>query len=338
MRKYLIWAGVAALIAVGLWAFFALGRSQTVSVAKVSRGPAVEAIYATGVVEPEIWAKVSPTLSGRLVEILARDGKTVKKGEILARLDDREAKAKIAELDARISYWREEQARQASLVQRGAASRESFEKSQSEFLAAEASLAQARQRMADLALLSPMDGTVLRQDGEIGEVVDKLQVLFWIGQQRPLRIKADVDEEDIPRVAQGQRALIKADAFPGRPLEAKVLEITPKGDPTSKSYRVWLSLPDETPVMIGMTTEINIVVREVPNVLLVPAAAVTQDGIFVVDGGRARLMQVKLGVRGKSAVEIVSGLSEGQQVVVDPASTLKDGQNIRLAPSPAPAK
>ena len=338
MRKYLIWAGVAAVIAAGLWAFFALGRSQTVSVAKVSRGPAVEAIYATGVVEPEIWAKVSPTLSGRLVEILARDGKTVKKGDILARLDDREAKAKIAELDARISYWREEQARQASLVQRGIASRESFEKSQSEFLAAEASLAQARQRLADLALASPLDGTVLRQDGEIGEVVDKLQVLFWIGQQRPLRIKADVDEEDIPRVARGQRALVKADAFPGRPLEAKVLEITPKGDPTSKSYRVWLSLPDDTPVMIGMTTEINIVVREASNVLLVPAAALTQDGVFVVDGGRARLRQVTLGVRGKSAVEIVSGLGEGQVVVVDPPSTLKDGQTVRLAASAAPAK
>lgn len=338
MRKYLIWAGVAALIAAGLWAFFALGRSQTVTAAKVSRGPAVEAIYATGVVEPEIWAKVSPTLSGRLVEILARDGKPVKKGDILARLDDREAKAKIAELDARINYWREEQARQASLVQRGVASRESFERSQSEYLAAEAALAQARQRLADLALTSPMDGTVLRQDGEIGEVVDKLQVLFWIGRQRPLRINADVDEEDIPRVAQGQRALIKADAFPGRPLEAKVLEITPKGDPTSKSYRVWLSLPDETPVMIGMTTEINIVVREVPNVLLVPAAAVTQDGIFVIDGGRARLKQVTLGVRGKSAVEVVSGLSEGQLVVVDPPSTLKDGQSVRLAPSPASAK
>jgi len=265
---------------------------------------------------------------GRLIEILVRDGNAVKKGDVLARLDDRESKAKLAELDARINYWREEQARQASLVQRGVASRESFERSQSEYLAAEASLAQARQRLADLTLTSPLDGTVLRQDGEIGEVVDKLQILFWIGRQRPLRIKADVDEEDIPRIAAGQRALIKADAFPSRPLEAKVSEITPKGDPTSKSYRVWLSLPDETPVMIGMTTELNIIVREVPNVLLVPSSAVTPAGVLVIDNGRVRLAAVKIGARGKNAVEIISGVKEGELVVVDPPSTLKDGQRV----------
>ena len=86
-----------------------------------------------------------------------------------------------------------------------------------------------------------------------------------------------MDEEDIPLVTVGQPVLIKADAFPGRILDGTVAEITPKGDPVNKSYRVRIGLPPDTPLMIGMTVESNIVVRREDAALLVPQAA-SRDG------------------------------------------------------------
>jgi multidrug efflux pump subunit AcrA (membrane-fusion protein) len=86
-----------------------------------------------------------------------------------------------------------------------------------------------------------------------------------------------VDEEDIAQVRPGQEVLIRADALAGQTFRGQVLAVTPKGDPVARSYRVRISLPADTPLMIGMTTETNIVLRRSDNALLVSVGAVQQD-------------------------------------------------------------
>lgn len=332
MKRIWIGAIVALTLVGGALLWWRFGNGDRVETAVIGRGPAVQAVYATGVVEPVFWAKVSPTISGRLAEIAVRDTMPVKKGDVLARLDEGEARARLAEMEARQGYWRDELARQRTLSERGIASREVFDRAQTEYLAAQALYLATRQRLADLTLLAPMDGMVLRQDGEIGEVVDKQQVLFWIGQPKPLRAVIDVDEEDIPLVAVGQQALVKADAFPEAAVEGKVAEITPKGDPTNKSYRVRVALPDDNRFHIGMTVEANIVVRQVADAVLLPLEALRGESVFVVADGRAALRAVKTGIRGRDKIEIRDGLRAGDTVVLNPPATLKDGARLRLRP------
>lgn len=303
-----------------------------VETAVIGRGTAVAAVYATGVVEPVYWAKVSSTVAGRLAEIAVRDNMPVKRGEVLARLDEGEARARLAEMEARLTYWRDELARQRTLSERGIASREAFDRAQSEYLAVQAAVLAARQRLSDLTLTAPMDGMVLRQDGEIGEVVDKQQILFWVGQPKPLRAVIDVDEEDIPSVALGQLALVKADAFPQDTVRGLIAEITPKGDPTNKSYRVRVALPDDSHFHIGMTIEANVVVRQVEEAVLVPVEALRGEKVFVVIDGRAALRAIKLGVRGRDKVEVRQGLQAGDTVVLSPPAELRDGARLRPRP------
>jgi len=267
---------LAAAVAGGL---YALGwrPPPAVAVAAVTRGVAVHAVYATGQVEPVSWAKVSPLVKGRLVETCFCEGDLVRIGGRLARLDDREAEAALNEQLAREQFLRDEVARQATLLERRVTSVQNYERAVSEQTQAKAAVAAARQRLENLTLRSPIDGVVLRRDGEIGEIVEAGQVLFWVGQPRPLQIEAEVDEEDIPLVRAGQKALLRSDAFPERVLEGEVRAITPKGDPINKSYRIHIDLPDDTPLLIGMTVECNIIVRESPDAALMPSAAL-QDG------------------------------------------------------------
>ena len=164
------------------------------------------------------------------------------------------------------------------LLRRGVAAQSELDRAESEERATAALVEVAQRRLEDYLIRSPIDGKVLRRDGEPGEVRDTADAVFWIGEPLPLRVTAEVDEEDIPRVQPGQRALLKADAFPDRALEGKVGQITPKGDPVQKTYRVRIALPDDTPLMIGMTIEANIIIAERPAVL-VPARALR--------GGRA---------------------------------------------------
>ena len=131
------------------------------------------------------------------------------------------------------------------------------------------------------------------------------------------RISAQVDEEDIPLVRPGQSVLIRADAFPGRIFKGSVTEVTPKGDPIGRSYRVRIGLPADSPLQIGMTTEANIVIRNNQKALLLPAAAVADGAVQKIVAGRAVRTPVTEGVKSGNWVEIAKGVTREDLVVSD---------------------
>jgi multidrug efflux pump subunit AcrA (membrane-fusion protein) len=127
----------------------------------------------------------------------------------------------------------------------------------------------------------------------------------------------------------GQTALLRTDAFVGRRLEGKVLEITPMGDAVSKTYRIRIALPDDTPLIVGMSVEANVVAREKKDALLIPADAVQGQQVLVLDGDRVKLRKVEIGIRGTRSVEIVSGLADGERVASPMPAGLADGSQVR---------
>jgi RND family efflux transporter MFP subunit len=313
-------------------AWFWRGLPPAVAVATATTGPAVHAVYATGNVEPVHWAKVGPAVRARITAVLVEEGARVQAGQPMAQLDDREARHRAEEAEARALFAQEDLARVRALVARDIASRATLDRAEAEARAVRAAADAAQRRLDDYVVRAPSAGLVLRRDAEVGEVVDTPAALFWIGEPKPLRITAEVDEEDIAQIREGQRALLRADAFAGQVLTATVAQITPKGDATRKAYRVRLALPDDTPLMIGMTVEANIVLREAANAVLIPPAALRGDYVFIAQGEVARRRQVTVGVQGPRAVEIRQGLAAGDVVVLDPPQGLKDGQAIRLRP------
>lgn len=300
-----------------------------VVVAQPSRGPAVEAIYATGVVEPVLQAKIGPLAAARILRIHKRDGDMVSVGDVLAQLDGREAEGNLEQQAARRDYLRDELKRQQTLVDKGFVSPSAMSKLVFDLKQADASLAATRRPLSETALRSPMSGIVLRQDGEAGEMAASGQTLFWIGNPRPLRVTADVDEEDILRVKTGQRALLKSDGLRGQALSAQVADITEKGDSLNKNYRVRLSLPDDTPLKTGMTVEVNIIVAERADALLVPNASVRGEQVWTLSENKAVLKPAKIGVRGQDKTEILGGLMPNDVVIISPPPSLKDGQTVR---------
>ncbi len=190
------------------------------------------------------------------------------------------------------------------------------------------------EKIGDYTILAPMNGVVLRRDGEIGEIAEAGQILFRVGVPLPLQVVAEVNEEDIPRVALKQTVLFRTDAFPDRRLEGTVREITPMGDVVAKTYRIKVALPDDTPLKPGMSVEANIVTRERPDALLVPAGAVQGNAVFVIDGNRARKREVKIGIRGTRAVEVLDGLKEGERVASPAPTDLKDSARVRVLDAP----
>jgi membrane fusion protein (multidrug efflux system) len=324
MRVLLAFAAFAAATLVAWWVW----QPVTVSIVAPYRGDAAEIVYASGVVEPRIWAKVTPLVRERIVEQCNCEGSKVSKGDVLARLDATEAQAALAELEARLSLAQEELRRLSVLAEKNATSQQSLDRARSEFVQLQALVAGQKARLDSYVLRAPSAGMVLRQDGEVGEVAELGTVLFWVGEPTPLVVVADVNEEDIPRVKGGQRALMRSDAFPQQKLDASVESITPKGDPVTKTYRVYFRLPDDTPLRIGMSTDVNVITRVSENVLLVPSVAIQGNDVFVVEGGRARRRTVEAGIRGINGIEVLSGLDEKAAIISPYPQNLTDGARV----------
>ena len=330
MRRRLNVALVLLLAVAGGWLWWTM--PPAVAIALATTGPALRAVYATGSVEPVHWARVGPALRARITQVLVEEGDRVTEGQPLARLDNREAVHRAEETEARARFAEDDLARIRTLVTRDIAARASLDRAEAEARAVRAVAEAAQRRLDDYIVRAPAAGLVLRRDAEVGEVVDTPASLFWIGEPRPLRVTAEVDEEDIAQVREGQRVLLRADAFPGQVLTATVGQITPKGDATRKAYRVRLVLPDDTPLLIGMTVEANIVLRQAEDAVLVPPAAIRDGRVFVVQRETVQPRQVELGVQGPRAIEILRGLQRGEAVVLDPPAGLSAGQAVRIRP------
>lgn len=333
MRKAWVWIlGVVALAAVAGVLWWREGP-VAVSIVAPTRGPAIDAIYATGTVEPTVMLPIAPRVAGRVVELNVDEGSLVRKGAVLARLDDADLASTVEELQARAGYAQSQHERIANLVRQGFMSQAELDRTRADLDAAQAAVKRARSQRDYMALTTPADGLIIRRDGERGQFIPAGQAVFYLSCCAPLRVTAEVDEEDIARVHVGQKVVLRADALPGEVLDGNVAEVTPKGDPIARSYRVRIALADPSRVKVGMTVDANLIVAERANALLVPATAVQGNALWMVSDGRVHRQAVRVGVTGSGRTEILEGLSADARVVDSPAADLRDGHRVRIRPA-----
>lgn len=312
--------------------------TKDVTVTTPHTGQAVEAVYATGTVEPTIQVPLAPRNAAHLIELRALEGQTVKRGEILARLEDQEQQAAIANLNARIVFAQSDFTRKEQLLKTRSVSRDILEQAKAELDSLNAQLEQAKAQASYFTLIAPADGLIIKRDGEIGELIAAAQPIFYMSCCAPMRITAEVDEEDIPQVVVGQEVLIQSDAFPDKVYHGKITSVTPKGDSVARSYRVRMSFDDaQNPFMIGMTVETNIIIQKIDNALLIPATAIAnKNQVQVVRGNELQTVTVQTGIQNVDDVQITSGLAASDTVIVPFNKVLKDGQKLRTKPYAAP--
>ncbi len=303
--------------------------------------------------EPERWAKVVPLQRRRVVELCRCEGQAVKAGQVLGRQDDAEEVSALHELEINNEQLARDLDRASRDRDKSEAQKTEYEQRSTQFEQSKSRINAQKARIDSLVLRAPLDGMVLRRDGEIGEIVGPTDVLFWVGPPAPMQVVAEINEEEITRIVAGQKAFLRSEAFSAQALRATVSQITPKGDPTRKTFRVYLRLPGDTPLRIGMTVEVNIIYREKTAAIVVPAEAVAGDAVQVVGSGKIQRVPITVGIRGSRNVEISGDVSKGTTVLSPARAELADGTRVRVqnvsgkpaqdapadvtpAPSPAP--
>jgi RND family efflux transporter MFP subunit len=365
----------ARLVTLGLAILLAGGgiamrlRAAPVKAAVVARGTAVEAVYATGTVEPFERVIVKARAAGT-IDLKVREGDRVRKGDLLALIDsptlrhelDRgradfwaashqagssapqlaALKAQARSLEAELHTVRGDRGRELRLVASGSAAQAELDRLVDKSASLEAELAanvavdSLAARLSDTEVRAPMDGVVLSRFVEPGELVMVNSPLLKVGSGDNLVLECAIDEADIGRVALGSRVAVSLYAFPQAIYQGELFEISPDADRVKRSFLAKVKLI-EPPAGLrsGMTTEVNVVIDERPGALLVPADAVDANGgVLVVANGRIQRRTPQLGVHDLLRVEVTRGLSEGEQVVVEGGDALDEGARVTASVRP----
>ena len=329
--------GIAVILVLGFGtAAFMFWRGSEVSVVTAIRGDAAEVVYATGVVEPVHWAKITALQRKRIVDLCRCEGEPVKKGDVLARLDDTEEQAVLTEIEARLERLRADAERLGKLVASNVSSRIRLRRSADSGPGIRSAACSARgsDRRSGAQVADGRHCASPRRRSRRDRRHDAPTRRFYgSGKARPLRIVAEINEEDINKVRPRQRVLLRHEGHEGDPLEAVVERLTPKGDPETKTFRAYLRLSKMTPpLMIGMSIEANIVVREAKQVVLVPAEAVVDGHVQIAEQDSMTLTPIEVGIRGSGMVELKNGVEAGDHVVSPFRPELKHGERIRFEP------
>jgi RND family efflux transporter MFP subunit len=183
-------------------------------------------------------------------------------------------------------------------------------------------------QMKNSEIRAPMEGLVTNIQTIDGELVAEGNELFTVSSRKNY-VRGEVNEEDVGEVKPGMKANVQLYAYATRQFSARVSSIQPAADPETQRYTVVLELensPDN--LMAGMTGEMNIITGKHENVLIVPSRALLVDQALVVKRGIVRTRTVKTGFRTLDFTEVVTGISEGDHVVVADQDRLKPGRFV----------
>lgn len=301
----------------------------------VRRGD-IEAVYSgTAALEVEAQAAIRSKVTGEVTELLAEEGDAVKAGQVLARLDGDRLRLEVQRQRANVQRLEQEYQRNLELHDKGLVSAGMFEGMKFELEAMRAALRLAQLELGYTEIRAPFAGVVSGRHIKRGTTVTVNQELFTITDMDPLLVYLHVPEREFNKLTPGQPAAITADALPGTLFPATIARISPVIDPATGTFKTTIEVNDDSGrLKPGMFVRVGVVYDRRVDTLLVPRAAIldsdTESAVFVVEDNVARRRDVQLGYANGPEVEITSGLSGDEQVVVVGQNSLKDGGTVAV--------
>lgn len=227
----------------------------------------------------------------------------------------------------------------ASLAQEGRA-QAGVESARARTLGSRSNVEQANVALGDVYLKAPMDGVILSRSVEVGAQVGPGTAGFAMADTHHVLVTFGVPDILVRDLKLGQSLRIKCEALPGRTFEGTIRTIAPEADADSRVYKVEVRVDNSKDTLkVGMIAALDLVAKEDSprSIIAVPLGALLPNKdqedayqVFVVEGNKARLRDVKVGRASGDMMEITSGLEEGEQIVVEGGNRVNDGQTVKV--------
>jgi RND family efflux transporter MFP subunit len=376
-KRVLLVGGAAVVLLFALAYYFLMPVAEVIT---VRRGTAISAVYGTVRIEPAFVVRVRAQNDGfiRLAEAFSAGrgaiGKSVEKGQLLARIADEEASRQLKQARADLTAAQERAAlplpssellkaaednlrRLQKVVSSGNVPAVEYEKAKSEanrlrgaveserierdrnLSSLEETTKKLQAQMKNSEVRAPIEGVLTNVQTIDGELVSDGNELFTVSSHNNY-VRGEVNEEDVGEVKPGMKAKLQLYAYRTKTFSARVSSVQPAADPSTQRYTIVLEMEDPPDnLMVGMTGEMNIITGTHQNALLVPTRALLVDQALVVKKAIVQSSTVKVGFRTLDFAEALDGLKEGDRVIVSDQDKFRPGEAVRqrvIKPPPLP--
>ena len=335
IKQYKRWIILVVVLAFlgGGGAFYFKKSSTPVatgSATTVGRGDIVEAVSATGTISAVNSVDISSRVTGLISELRVKENDIVQKGQVLVVLDDTTIKAQISQYQAQMANYAAIYERSQKLAAIGAEPLQQLDTDRTNYLVAQSTYNSNASQLGYYVITAPIDGMVIGTPTPAGQTVaqgiSSPQVIMTIADMSKMQIKVLVDESDIGRVQTGQEVSFTVDSYTTQTFTGKVTRISRSATTSSNVvyYPVYVDV-DATQSLLypTMTARVTIKVRESKNTLVVPLSAVKEEKgqkyVQLMVNGTQQNTPVSIGLSDDEKIEIRSGLSEGDSIIL-PAS------------------
>jgi RND family efflux transporter MFP subunit len=338
---------------------------MTVELGTATRGDVAAHLTVVGNLIGLQTVDIAPRTGGRLLSVNVQLGDRVHRGQILAKVEDREiveqvraaeasqevAKATIRQREADLKVSELNFERSKNLFARQLLAKQALDDAESRYMAAvaqtdlskaqllqnEARLQELRINLQHTSVASPVDGYVGKRNVDPGAMVNTNTAIASVVDISRLRLVVNVVEKDLRLVNAGDVADVEVDAYPGEKFSGKIARVAPVLDPATRTATMEVEIPNsDHKLKPGMYARINLTVEERKNTLVAPKNAVidfeNKRGVWMPnDQKRAAFVPVTLGIEGPLQIEILSGLKEGDRFVTTGAGAVRNNDQLLIA-------
>lgn len=292
----------------------------------------VRQVEVMGSVQAADSAEIAARISGTINDLSVNPGSRVKKGELLVSISAGEITAKLLQAQAQFEQTERNLKREQNLLKKNAATPSSVKTLEESKRIAEAAYKEARTMLSYTSIKAPFDGVITRKFANVGDMATPGKPLVQLDNESRLQIMTNIPEALVLGISIGDTLPVyipTADLA----ITGTIVEIAPTTDPRSRTAPVKLNISSDIKLRSGQFARVSLPGTR-GSALMLPDSAVESygqmDKVFMVKDGKARMQLVRTGLRFGDQLEIVSGINDGDQVVVSGHSHLKDGQPVQV--------
>jgi membrane fusion protein (multidrug efflux system) len=284
-----------------------------------------EVLEITGTTEPENTANIISNVEGKITRLNVREGDYVKEGQIVVRISPMLREDVVTAAKIKVESLEEELKNDTNNKELNEKLKEA--KENYEF---------ALEQYKEISIVSPSSGIVSKRLIDLGDMVAAKSKILEITSSNRFKINLTVAETDLRKLKSGQKAELNLDACPDRKFTGTITRVYPEIDPLTRNGIVEVRLDNPCPnVKSGMFVRASFTTKVYKDVLSVPAQSIITKMenkiVFIIDENmKAKSVEVQTGFETKEDVEIVSGLKQGDKVVIDGQQTLKNGNEVKI--------
>ena len=299
----------------------------------------VAGVPVSGTLQPAVDVKLTAPLADVIEKVMVDEGQAVKRGQVLARFRAGALEPAAASAEVRFRRATSDYTRMQNLAKAGAVATRDVEDAEAALKAAEAAWADARKRLDDATVRSPIDGVVAQRSVHSGDRVSDGDPLFRVVDTRELEFEATVPVEHVHAIRPGAQVQLTISGFPAT-VDGRIARVNATADEATRQVRVYVSVPNSRGALVGgLFASGRLVTAEADGAVAVPAAAIRgaaggadSASVLVVEGGKLAKSRVTTGVRDdeRDLVQVLSGVAAGDTVVTGPIEGLEPGRLVSI--------